>query len=249
MPEKFRRPDSKDDKGIGGFKKIKAKIKSAAEVLPGADLREEVVEVVGDAGVVVAPVVEKPVGREGREGRDGRDRKRSMGKRETAPSDFLEKVIAIKRVTKVTKGGKKLSFSALVVVGDMKGRVGYSLEKAKEVALAIKKSLASAKKKMIFIPLKGTTIAHEIIGQCGGARVLLKPAGDGTGVIAAGPVRAVCDGAGIRNILTKCHRSNNPINVVKATFDGLIRLKAESKSSPLNNQEAQAGQQNVPTSN
>ena len=140
-------------------------------------------------------------------------------------SDFIEKVIAINRITKVTKGGKKLSFSALVVVGDTRGRVGYSLEKASEVAIAIKKSLATAKKNMIHIPLKGTTIPHEIIGECGAAKVLLKPAVEGTGVIAAGPVRAVCDGVGIHNILTKCHRSNNPINVVKATMDGLSRLK------------------------
>ena len=140
--------------------------------------------------------------------------------------EFIEKVIAINRITKVTKGGKKLSFSALVVVGDTKGHVGYSLEKASEVSIAIKKSLASAKKQMIFVPLNGTTIAHEIIGECGSAKVLLKPASQGTGVIAAGPVRAVCDGVGIHDILSKCHRSNNPINVVKATFDGLSRLKA-----------------------
>ena len=140
--------------------------------------------------------------------------------------DFIEKVISINRITKVTKGGKKLSFSALVVVGDTRGRVGYGLEKAREVAIAIKKSLGAAKKKMIKIPLSGTTITHEIIGECGSAKVLLKPASEGTGVIAAGPVRAVCDGVGIRDILTKCHRSNNPINVVKATIDGLSRLKA-----------------------
>src|SRR3989339_242737 len=138
-------------------------------------------------------------------------------------SEMMEKVISINRITKVTKGGKKLSFSALVVVGDAKGNVGYSLSKAKEVAIAIKKAMIVAKKNMIKVPMKGTTIPHEIIGQCSGARVLLKPASEGTGVIAAGPVRAVCDGAGIHNILTKCHRSNNPINVVKATFDGLSR--------------------------
>ncbi|HOY09770.1 MAG TPA: 30S ribosomal protein S5 [Candidatus Omnitrophota bacterium] len=137
----------------------------------------------------------------------------------------MEKVLSIKRVTKVTKGGKKLSFSALVVVGDMKGNVGYNLAKAGEVAIAIRKALMRAKKSMVKIPMKGTTIPHEIIGVCGGAEVLLKPASDGTGVIAAGPVRAVCEGAGIHNILTKCHRSNNPINVVKATMDGLTRMK------------------------
>lgn len=145
-------------------------------------------------------------------------------------SEFVEKVVAINRITKVTKGGKKLSFSALVVVGDTKGNVGYSLSKAAEVSIAIRKAMATAKKNMIHIALKGTTIPHEIIGQCSGSRVLLKPASEGTGVIAAGPVRAVCDGAGIRNILTKCHRSNNPINVVKATMDGLIRLKSPKQA-------------------
>ena len=119
-----------------------------------------------------------------------------------------------------------MSFSALVVVGDTKGRVGYSLDKANEVAIAIKKSLIAAKKRMIRVPMHQTTITHQIIGVCGGAEVLLKPAADGTGVIAAGPVRAVCDAAGIRNILTKSHRSNNPINVVKAVMDGLSRLKS-----------------------
>lgn len=151
---------------------------------------------------------------------------RGRGKPEGA--EAVEEVISINRITKVTKGGKKLSFSALVVVGDTKGRVGYGLEKAAEVSIAIRKAIASAKKDMVRISLKGTTIPHEIIGRCGGARVLLKPASDGTGVIAAGPVRAVCDGVGIRNILTKCHRSNNPINVVKATLDGLNHLKAMS---------------------
>ena len=143
--------------------------------------------------------------------------------------DHVEKVISINRITKVTKGGKKLSFSALVVVGDTMGNVGYSLSKASEVAVAIKKAMATAKKNMIKVPLRGTTITHEIIGQCSGSRVLLKPASEGTGVIASGPVRAVCDGAGIHNILTKCHRSNNPINVVKATIDGLSRLKPVEK--------------------
>ena len=144
---------------------------------------------------------------------------------ELEESGVIEKVISINRITKVTKGGKKMSFSALVVVGDTKGNVGYSLSKAAEVATAIRKAMATAKKSMVKIPMRGTTIPHEIIGQCGGSRVLLKPASDGTGVIASGPVRAVCDGAGIHNILTKCHRSNNPINVVKATIDGLTRLK------------------------
>ena len=117
-------------------------------------------------------------------------------------TEFVEKVLTINRVAKVTKGGKKLSFSALVVVGDSRGRVGYSLGKAAEVATAIKKALGKAKKSMILVPMRGTTITHEILGECGAASVMLKPACDGTGVIAAGPVRAICDGAGIRNILT-----------------------------------------------
>lgn len=157
--------------------------------------------------------------------------RRPPRRREVEASEFVEKVLTIKRVAKVTKGGKKIAFSALVVVGNEQGRVGYAIEKAGEVALAIKKSLGKARKNMLTIPLKGTTIPHEIIGSCGAARVLLKPAGDGTGVIASGAIRAVCDGAGIRNILTKCHRSNNPLNVVKATFDGLTRLKIVTQPS------------------
>lgn len=164
--------------------------------------------------------------REG-EARPARGQRRAQAprKREIVPSEFIEKVLIIKRVTKVTKGGKKLSFSALVVVGDGKGQVGFSLGKAGEVATAIRKALNKAKKKMIRISLKGRTIPHEIIGVCGAAVVLLKPASEGTGVIASGPVRAICDSVGIQDILTKCHRSNNPINVVKATMDGLTRLK------------------------
>ena len=169
----------------------------------------------------------QPEGERGAHQRErGKGPRKPQGKRrESVPSEFVEQVVSINRITKVTKGGKKLSFSALVVVGDLKGRVGYNLAKAGEVSIAIRKALAAAKRGMILVPLYRSTITHQIIGSCGAARVLLKPAAEGTGVIAAGSVRAICDAAGIRNILTKCHRSNNPINVVKATLDGLSRLK------------------------
>jgi len=143
---------------------------------------------------------------------------------------FVEKIVAINRVSKVTKGGKKLSFSALVVVGDGSGRVGMSLGKANEVAEAIKKSISQAKKEMIPVVLSDTSIPHEVMGKFGAARVLLKPASQGTGVIASGPVRAVCECAGIRDILTKCLTTNNPINVIKATIEGLKSLRIEGKN-------------------
>jgi small subunit ribosomal protein S5 len=196
---------------------------------------EEIAAEVPAVGVPAAGVPGGPGGSGGPGGRGGRKRpggdRKPFSKKPTGLTDsgLIEKVVSINRVSKTTKGGTRLAFSALVVVGDGKGKVGYGLGKAGEVATGIKKALAAAKKQMIYIPRRGTTITHEIIGQCGSAIVLLKPASEGTGVIASGAVRAVCDGAGISNILTKCHRSNNPINVVKATFDGLSRLKAIRK--------------------
>ena len=172
--------------------------------------------------------MQRPMQRQGQGGQrsDRREPERSE-------SGMIDKVVHINRVTKVVKGGKNFSFSALVVVGDGKGKVGFGSGKAKEVPAAIKKGIEIAKKNMIEISMSGTTIPHATVGHYGAGKVMLKPASEGTGVIAGGPVRAILESAGIQNILTKSLGTANPHNVVKATFEALKQLRSEAEYKAL----------------
>jgi small subunit ribosomal protein S5 len=154
-------------------------------------------------------------------------------KKEDQGVELIDKIVHINRVAKVVKGGRRFSFSALVVVGDGKGRVGYGKGKANEVPEAIRKGIEIAKKKMTRISLQGKTIPHKVIGRFGAGQVVMKPASEGTGLIAGGGVRAVLEVAGVQDVLTKCVGSSNPHNAVRATMDGLLQLRGSKEIAKL----------------
>ena len=174
-----------------------------------------------------------------KEGRLAKKKQQGRKPRPVAPvSEFEERVVAVNRVAKVVKGGRRFSFSALMIVGDKKGKVGFGLGKAKEVPEAIRKATQAAQKNLVTVPLDGGTIPHEILGEFDAGKILFKPAAQGTGVKAAGACRAILELAGVRDVLTKSLRGTNPHNVVKATFKALSDLRSQERIAKLRGKEA-----------
>ena len=169
-----------------------------------------------------------------------KNNKKSFRKKPVIESEFEERVVAVNRVAKVVKGGRRFSFSALMIVGDKKGRVGHGLGKAKEVPEAIRKATQAAMKNMIKVPIDNGTIPHETLGEFDAGKILFKPAADGTGVKAAGACRSILELAGIRNVLTKSLRGNNPHNIVKATFAGLDSLRSAEQVASVRGKEVKS---------
>ena len=190
----------------------------------------EVENVVNENAEAVAPVEQKPE----REARKPRGFKRNQNRNNDRVSDgFDKKMVTVNRISKTVKGGRKMRFNALVVVGDRNGRVGIGMGKAAEVSLAVEKATSDAKKHVVNVDLHDTTIPHEIVGVFETTKVILMPAKEGNGVIAGGAVRDVVELAGIKDITTKLYGSNNPVNCVKATFDGLTKLRSAEKIAAL----------------
>lgn len=194
------------------------------------------VETPAENEVQAAPEEGKRFNRRGQKdarGARGQGKGPRRGGRVQEEKEFEERVVKINRVTKVVKGGRRYRFAALVVIGDKKGRVGFGTGKANEVPDAIRKATEEAKRNLIVVPMVGTTLPHEMIGNYGAGSVLIRPAAEGTGVIAGGPVRAVLELAGVQNVLTKCLGSRTPINMIRATFSALSNMKTLEEVSKV----------------